>query len=148
MIAVSPGGRVVLFAAGCRFSTRLSRAYGRPRLLTALLLHRDLDSVMHEGEASLNNGLEAEVNRTLEQISAIEILLGAPIAMNVRTCSGVAPGSEYGDRQTSGCLTSVGRRSESAKIALTFNWRPALIESAGTGIDRRRTFRQCCREEK
>jgi len=71
MIAVPPGGRVVLFAAGCRFSTRLSRAYGRPRLLTARLMHRDLESVMHEGEASLNNGLEAEVNRTLQQISAI-----------------------------------------------------------------------------
>ena len=44
--------------------------FGFP-FITALRLHRDLDSVMREGETSLNNGLEAEVDRTLKQISAI-----------------------------------------------------------------------------
>jgi OHCU decarboxylase len=54
--------------------SRLNRDYrakfGFP-FITALRLHRDLDSVMREGETSLNNGLEAEIDRTLRQISAI-----------------------------------------------------------------------------
>jgi OHCU decarboxylase len=54
--------------------TRLNRDYrarfGFP-FITALRLHRDLDSVMREGETSLNNGLEGEIDRTLKQISAI-----------------------------------------------------------------------------
>jgi 2-oxo-4-hydroxy-4-carboxy-5-ureidoimidazoline decarboxylase len=54
--------------------SRLNREYrskfGFP-FIAALWLHRDLDSVMREGEASLNNGLETEVDRTLTQISAI-----------------------------------------------------------------------------
>jgi 2-oxo-4-hydroxy-4-carboxy-5-ureidoimidazoline decarboxylase len=53
---------------------RLNREYrakfGFP-FIAALRLHRDLDSVMREGEASLSNGLQAEVERTLQQISAI-----------------------------------------------------------------------------
>lgn len=54
--------------------SRLNRDYrakfGFP-FITALRLHRDLDSVMREGETSLNNELEAEIDRTLRQISAI-----------------------------------------------------------------------------
>jgi 2-oxo-4-hydroxy-4-carboxy-5-ureidoimidazoline decarboxylase len=56
---------------------RLSRLNRDHRLkfgfpfIAALRLHRDLDSVMREGEASLNNGLETEIDRTLKQISAI-----------------------------------------------------------------------------
>jgi 2-oxo-4-hydroxy-4-carboxy-5-ureidoimidazoline decarboxylase len=54
--------------------TRLNSDYrskfGFP-FIAALRLHRDLDSVMREGEAGLGNGLEAEIDRTLQQISAI-----------------------------------------------------------------------------
>ena len=53
---------------------RLNRAhrekFGFP-FIAALRLHHDLESVMREGEASLSNGLEAEIDRTLQQISAI-----------------------------------------------------------------------------
>jgi 2-oxo-4-hydroxy-4-carboxy-5-ureidoimidazoline decarboxylase len=53
---------------------RLNREYrakfGFP-FIAALRLHDDLDSVMREGEASLDNEFEAEVQRTLQQISAI-----------------------------------------------------------------------------
>jgi 2-oxo-4-hydroxy-4-carboxy-5-ureidoimidazoline decarboxylase len=53
---------------------RLNREYrakfGFP-FIAALRLHGDLESVMREGEASLDNGFEAEVERTLQQISAI-----------------------------------------------------------------------------
>ncbi len=44
--------------------------FGFP-FIAALRLHRDLESLMAEGEASLNNRLEAEIDRTLWQISAI-----------------------------------------------------------------------------
>jgi 2-oxo-4-hydroxy-4-carboxy-5-ureidoimidazoline decarboxylase len=44
--------------------------FGFP-FIAALRLHGDLDSIIREGEASLNNGPEAEVDRTLQQISAI-----------------------------------------------------------------------------
>jgi len=54
--------------------SRLNRAhrekFGFP-FIAALRLHQDLESVMREGEASLNNALEAEIERTLRQISAI-----------------------------------------------------------------------------
>lgn len=54
--------------------TRLNRAhrekFGFP-FIAALRLHDDLESVMREGEASLSNGLETEIERTLQQISAI-----------------------------------------------------------------------------
>ena len=54
--------------------SRLNRAhrekFGFP-FIAALRLHQDLESVMREGEASLNNALEAEIERTLQQISAI-----------------------------------------------------------------------------
>jgi OHCU decarboxylase len=54
--------------------TRINRNYrtkfGFP-FIAALRLHGDLESVMREGEASLNNTFEAEVERTLRQISAI-----------------------------------------------------------------------------
>ena len=54
--------------------SRLNRAhrekFGFP-FIAALRLHHDLESVMREGEASLSNGLEAEIERTLQQISAI-----------------------------------------------------------------------------
>jgi 2-oxo-4-hydroxy-4-carboxy-5-ureidoimidazoline decarboxylase len=58
-------------------SERLSRLncdyrakFGFP-FIAALRLHRDLDSVLREGEASLGNNLESEIERTLQQISAI-----------------------------------------------------------------------------
>ena len=44
--------------------------FGFP-FIAALRLHHDLESVMREGEASLSSGLEAEIERTLQQISAI-----------------------------------------------------------------------------
>jgi 2-oxo-4-hydroxy-4-carboxy-5-ureidoimidazoline decarboxylase len=54
--------------------SRLNRAhrekFGFP-FIAALRLQHDLESVMREGEASLSNGLEAEIGRTLQQISAI-----------------------------------------------------------------------------
>ena len=53
---------------------RLNRAhrekFGFP-FIGALRLHHDLESVMREGEASLSNGLDAQIDRTLQQISAI-----------------------------------------------------------------------------
>jgi 2-oxo-4-hydroxy-4-carboxy-5-ureidoimidazoline decarboxylase len=60
-----------------RQSQRLSRLnrdyrakFGFP-FIVALRLHRDLDSVLGEGEASLGNDLETEIERTMQQISAI-----------------------------------------------------------------------------
>jgi 2-oxo-4-hydroxy-4-carboxy-5-ureidoimidazoline decarboxylase len=54
--------------------TRLNLAhrekFGFP-FIAALRLHDDLESVMREGESSLDNGIEAEIERTLQQISAI-----------------------------------------------------------------------------
>jgi 2-oxo-4-hydroxy-4-carboxy-5-ureidoimidazoline decarboxylase len=54
--------------------SRLNRDYrakfGFP-FIVALRLHRDLDSIMREGEASLDNAPETEIERTLSQISAI-----------------------------------------------------------------------------
>ena len=54
--------------------SRLNRDYrakfGFP-FIAALRLHGDLDSIMREGEASLGNAREAEIERTLNQISAI-----------------------------------------------------------------------------
>ena len=44
--------------------------FGFP-FIAALRLHDDLESVMRDGEVSLSNGLEAEIERTLQQISAI-----------------------------------------------------------------------------
>jgi 2-oxo-4-hydroxy-4-carboxy-5-ureidoimidazoline decarboxylase len=44
--------------------------FGFP-FIAALRLHRDLDSVIRQGEASLGNSLETEIDRTLQQISAI-----------------------------------------------------------------------------
>jgi 2-oxo-4-hydroxy-4-carboxy-5-ureidoimidazoline decarboxylase len=44
--------------------------FGFP-FIAALRLHDDLESVMREGEGSLDNGFEAEIERTLQQISAI-----------------------------------------------------------------------------
>lgn len=44
--------------------------FGFP-FIVALRLHDALDEVMREGEVSLSNGLEAEIERTLQQISAI-----------------------------------------------------------------------------
>jgi 2-oxo-4-hydroxy-4-carboxy-5-ureidoimidazoline decarboxylase len=54
--------------------SRINRDYrqkfGFP-FIVALRLHRDLESVMREGEASLKSSVETEVDRTLRQISAI-----------------------------------------------------------------------------
>jgi 2-oxo-4-hydroxy-4-carboxy-5-ureidoimidazoline decarboxylase len=54
--------------------SRLNRDYrakfGFP-FIAALRLHPDLDSVIRDGEARLNNGLEAEIAATMQQISAI-----------------------------------------------------------------------------
>lgn len=44
--------------------------FGFP-FIAALRLYRDLEAVLREGEDSLANGQEAEVERTLQQISAI-----------------------------------------------------------------------------
>jgi len=44
--------------------------FGFP-FIAALRLHRDLDSVLRDGRASLDNEPEAEIDRTLQQISAI-----------------------------------------------------------------------------
>jgi len=75
--STSEQGRLGLARLQPSQNERLSRLnrdhrarFGFP-FITALRLHRDLDSVMREGETSLNNGLEAEVDRTLKQISAI-----------------------------------------------------------------------------
>ena len=60
--------------AGLGGMSRINRdhreKFGFP-FIAALRLHRDLESLMAEGEASLNNGLEAEVDRTLWKVSAI-----------------------------------------------------------------------------
>jgi 2-oxo-4-hydroxy-4-carboxy-5-ureidoimidazoline decarboxylase len=70
-------GRLGLIRLPPRQYHRLSRInyahrenFGFP-FIAALRLHRDLESVMREGEASLNNSLETEIGRTLRQISAI-----------------------------------------------------------------------------
>jgi 2-oxo-4-hydroxy-4-carboxy-5-ureidoimidazoline decarboxylase len=75
--STSEQGRLGLNRLQPRQHQRLTRLnfdyrsiFGFP-FIAALRLHRDLDSVMREGEAGLDNGLEAEIDRTLQQISAI-----------------------------------------------------------------------------
>ena len=75
--STSEQGRLGLTRLPPRQYQRLSRLnrdyrekFGFP-FIAALRLHRDLESVMREGEASLNNKFETEVDRTLRQISAI-----------------------------------------------------------------------------
>jgi 2-oxo-4-hydroxy-4-carboxy-5-ureidoimidazoline decarboxylase len=75
--STSEQGRLGLNRLQPRQYERLSRLnhdyrakFGFP-FIAALRLHRDLDSIMREGEASLGNGLETEIERTLNQISAI-----------------------------------------------------------------------------
>jgi 2-oxo-4-hydroxy-4-carboxy-5-ureidoimidazoline decarboxylase len=75
--STSEQGRLGLTQLQPRQHQRLTRLnsdyrskFGFP-FIAALRLHRDLDSIMRKGEAGLGNGLEAEIDRTLRQISAI-----------------------------------------------------------------------------